>query len=797
MPGADRRGIGNLPGDLSSFIGRRRELGEVKRLLSGSRLVTLTGVGGTGKTRLALRVAVEVRRAFGDGVWFVDLTELHGPGLLAQQVQDPDVLAYLVAATLGLREQGDGQPLRWLAEQLADRQMLLILDNCEHLSPASAILAHSLLRDCPGLRVLATSREPLTIAGEMVFAVPPLSAPDPRRRVSLAEVGRYEAVALLVARAQAGVPGFGLTEDNHGAVAELCQRLDGLPLAIELAAAWVRVLAPGQILDRLADRFALLGRGSRSAPVRQQTLRACVDWSFDLCAKPERLLWARLSVFAGGFELDAVQQVCADGLLPEVDLPELVADLVDKSILVRDQHDGEAARYRMLETIRDYGRDRLGEAGEQADLRRRHRDWCQQLAAHARVEWISDRQSYWLERLGREHANLRTAIEYCLTEPSRAEASRAEAALRLLMTLPRTYWWVWDRFGEARQWLERALAHAGADVPAALRAQALTLTATFELHFGDLGTAERLLEQAHEFAQAVNSPELARIVLYRGMAAQYRGDLPTALDLHEQALTLLSSAPRPDPEVRLAVLLTLGTAVGLTGDLSRAQACGQEVLALTEPHGEIYYRAQALWLVAVTAWWQGRLAEATDRAREALRLRRSSGMRDDWYNIALCLDALAWIAAGQHQYPRAATLLGAADGIRRDLGMPIFASLIDDHDTCLRQAREKLGDAAFTAAFDHGRSLPVDAALDYALDERRKRIAPPTKDTSTPLTRRESQIADLIAQGLSNKEIAGTLVISQRTAESHVEHILTKLGFTSRAQVAAWTAQQHTDTSNT
>ncbi len=761
-------------------------------MLSGSRLVTLTGVGGTGKTRLALRVAAEVRRAFGDGVWFVDLTELHGPGLLAQQVQDPDVLAYLVAATLGLRERGGGSPLRWLAEQLADRQMLLILDNCEHLIPASAILAHSLLLSCPELRILATSREPLTIAGEMLFAVPPLSAPDPAQRPSPADLGRYEAVALLVARAQAGVPGFGLTEDNHGAVTELCHRLDGLPLAIELAAAWVRVLAPEQILDRLADRFALLSRGSRSAPVRQQTLRACVEWSFDLCAKPERLLWARLSVFAGGFELDAVHGVCADELLPEGDLLDLVGGLLDKSILVRDDHDGEAARYRMLETIRDYGQDKLVEAGEQAELRRRHRDWCQQLAARARAEWISDRQPYWIDRLGREHANLRAAIEYCLTEPS-----RAEAALRLLMTLPRTYWWVCGQFGEARQWLERALAQAGADAAADLRAQALTLVATFELHFGDLSAAERLLEQAHEFAQAANSPELARAVLYRGTAAQYRGDLPAALDLHEQALTLLSSAPRPDLEVRLAVLLSLGTTTGMIGDLSRAQACGEEVLALTESRGEIYYRTNALWIVVVTAWRQGRLAEATDRAREALRLRRTSGMRDR-YNIALGLDVLAWIAVDQGQYPRAATLLGAVDGVLRDLGMPIFGSLIRDHDTCLRQARETLGDAAFTAAFDHGRSLPVEAALDYALDERRQATAPPPpKDTPTPLTRRESQIADLIAQGLSNKEIAGTLVISQRTAESHVEHILTKLGFTSRAQVAAWIAEQRTDASNT
>ncbi len=788
MAGADPRRVGNLPGDLSSFIGRRRELGEIKRSLTESRLVTLTGVGGTGKTRLALRVAAEVRRAFGDGVWFVDLTELHGPGLLAQQVQDPDVLAYLVAATLGLRQQGGGPPLQSLAEQLADRQMLLILDNCEHLIPASAILAHSLLSGCPRLRILATSREPLVIAGEALYAVPPLPAPDPAQRPSPADLGRCEAVALFVARAQAAVPGFGLTEDNHVAVAELCHRLDGLPLAIELAAVRIRMLTPLQILNRLTDRFALLGRGNRSGSQRQQTLRACVDWSFDLCAKPEGLLWARLSVFTGGFELDAVEGVCADELLPEGDLLDLVGGLLDKSILVRDDHDGEAARYRMLETIRDYGQDKLVEAGEQAELRRRHRDWCQQLAARARAEWISDRQPYWIDRLGREHANLRAAIEYCLTEPS-----RAEAALRLLMTLPRTYWWACGQFGEARQWLERALAQAGADAPAGLRAWALTLNATLEVYHGDIGAADRLLDQAHELAQAVNSPELVRVVVGRASTALYRGDLPAALDLQEQTLTLLSSPPQPDLEMRLSVLLTLGAAAETTGDLSRAQACRQEVLALTESRGEIYYRAISLWQVAVTAWRQGRLAEATDRAREALRLRRLSRTRDR-YNIALGLDVLAWIAVGQGQYPRAATLLGAVDGVLRDLGMPIFGSLIRDHDTCLRQARETLGDAAFTAAFDHGRSLPVEAALDYALDERRQATAPPPpKDTSTPLTRRESQIADLIAQGLSNKDIAASLVISQRTAESHVEHILTKLGFTSRAQVAAWIAGQRTD----
>jgi predicted ATPase/DNA-binding CsgD family transcriptional regulator len=784
MPMTGRADIGRLPVEVTSFVGRRQQLGEIKRLLSESRLVTLTGVGGAGKTRIALRLAAEVRRAFGDGVWFVDLTQLDGLGLLAQEVHDPDVLAYLVGATMGLRQQGGGQPLQWLAGQLAGRQMLMILDNCEHLIPASAILANTLLRECPGLRVLATSREPLAMTGEALFAVPPLPAPDPGHQLSLADLGRCEAVALFLARAEAAVPGFGLTEENQGAVADLCHRLDGLPLAIELAASRVRVLTPQQILDRLADRFTLLSHGSRSAPERQQTLRACVDWSFDLCAKPEQVLWSRLSVFVGAFELDAVEGVCADECLPQADLLDLVAGLVDKSILVRDDQDGGAARYRMLETLRDYGRDKLDRAGEHAEARRRHRDWYQWLAAAAQAEWISDRQPYWLARLGREHANLRAAIEYCL-----ADSEEAEAALGLLTTLPRTYWWVWGWLGEARQWLQRGLAHRGVNVPTALRVRALTLALLLELFHGDLSAADQLLDEAHGLAQTVSPHDLDRLVVYRGMVALFHGDLPAARDLLEHALTIVSNRPQLGVDLRLTVLISLGNAAELSGDRVRAEECGQEVLALTEPCGEIYYRAQGLWLLAVVAWRQGRLTEATTRAQDSLRLRRTSGMRDG-YNIAVCLEQLAWIAARQSQYLRAAALLGAADGALRDLGVPIAASLVRDHEECLQQTRGVLGDGALTAAFTRGRSLPMEAALDYALDERSEPEPAPAQSATTPLTRREQQVADLISEGLSNQEIATRLVISQRTAESHVEHILTKLGFTSRARVAAWIAAQ-------
>jgi predicted ATPase len=360
VPTTTQRQLGNLPAELTEFIGRRRESSEIKHLLAQSRLVMLTGVGGAGKTRLALRVAAGVRRAFEDGVWLVDLSELRESSPLGQDIHDPEVLAYLVMTALELRRQGTGSAMRLLTEYLADRQTLLVLDNCEHVLPASAVLVDVLLRACPRVRVLATSREPLAIGGEMLYPVPPLTIPDLNDRSILADLLRCESVALFVTRARAAVAGFALTDDGV-AVAELCHRLEGLPLAIELASAWVRVLSPQQILDRMADRFTLLSHGSRDAPARQQTLRACVAWSFELCTKPERLLWARSSVFVGRFELDAVEGVCADDCLPADGMVDVLAGLVGKSIVERvdmgDGHDEHDRRLRPGAAHRRRGAD--------------------------------------------------------------------------------------------------------------------------------------------------------------------------------------------------------------------------------------------------------------------------------------------------------------------------------------------------------------------------------------------------------------------------------------------------------
>jgi predicted ATPase len=362
--------VTNLPAGLTRFVGRRHELTKAKRLLSTTRLLTLTGPGGVGKTRLALQLAAEVQRAFPDGVWLVELAELTEPALLG----------HTVAEALGLREQSGHWRLATLTDHLTGRHLLLILDNCEHLVDACAVLVDQLLRTCPQLHMLATSRQPLSITGEHILPVPPLPVPDSDQLPPPEALARYDAVTLFLDRATSAVPSFRLTADNHAAVARLCQALEGIPLALELAAVRLRALSASQILDRLTDRYALLSAGSRSAPSRQQTLRACIDWSFELCSPAERMLWARLAVFAGGFELDAAEGICSDDQLPREAVFDLVAALVDKSILIREERDAHI-RYRLLETIRQYGQEKLREGGELATWRRRHRDWYAELVA--------------------------------------------------------------------------------------------------------------------------------------------------------------------------------------------------------------------------------------------------------------------------------------------------------------------------------------------------------------------------------------------------------------------------------
>ncbi|MFD7044904.1 ATP-binding protein, partial [Rhodococcus jostii] len=770
MAPAGRGKVGNLPLELTVFVGRRRELTEARRLLSVARLVTLTGVGGVGKTRLALRVAANVRRAFGDGVWLVELGELH----------DAELLADTVVAALGLREQSSSPSLELLAAHVADRRMLLVLDNCEHMVEAAAVLAETLLRRCPELRILATSREPLGIGGDAVMRVPPLTLPASDRPPSLHGLAGYDAITLFAARAEAAAPGFALSEENRFTITRICQRLDGLPLAIELAAARLRVLSPQQILDRLTDRYRLLTAGGRGAPLRQQTLRLSIDWSYDLCEPEEQQLWAWLSVFAGGFELAAAESLCA-GFLAREDVLDVVARLVEKSILIREDA-GAVARYRLLDSLREYGRQKLQDTGEDAALRRRHRDWYQWLVLRAEAEWIGPYQLEWITRLRREQSNMRDALQFCVTEPGEGDA---EAGLRIAAAL-HTLWLTHGLLSEGRCWLDRVLAR-NSGPPTTERVKALSANAALAGFQGDLQKGAALVEEGRTLAEQLGDRETQAIVTQAdGLQALLGGALPRSVDCFERALEEFRA--EGDLGRLIGGLVGLELASGLLGDIPRASECKREVLAITALHGESVQRAYSLGALGLAVWQSDR-RRASRLLEQSLRLTR---VVDDPLSSAWCLEALAWIAAAEHLDRRAAVLLGAAAALSQTVGSSPVAvpTLLVYHEECERQARRALGVHVFETEVRHGEAMTFENAVAYALDEEHGTAPRPGVDTATRLTKREWQVAGLVAEGLTNKAIATKLVISQSTARGHVEHILVKLGFTSRAQIAVWVVEQ-------
>jgi predicted ATPase/DNA-binding CsgD family transcriptional regulator len=776
MPNRAGAKIGNLPPALTSFVGRRQDGAQVKRLLSSSRSLTLIGTGGVGKTRLALRVAEESRRAFRDGVWLVELDRLRDDALIAQAV----------AGALGLSEQPGRPPVEALAEYLHGRQLLLVLDNCEHLVDAAAKLADRLLRTAPELQILATSREPLTILGEVLYLVPPLSAPDPWRPVPLPDMPRYDAVRLFAERAVNVAPGFQLTEANKTAVADICHLLDGLPLAIELAAARLRVLAPDQIRDRLADRLAVLTRGPRSAAARQQTLRACVDWSYTLCTQAERHLWARLSVFAGGFELGAAEDVCDSGGLAAEDLFELIASLIDKSILVRDGQ-GDAARYRMLETLRDYGAERLAELAETDQIQRRHRDHFATLAERAEAAWTGPDQLRWSQTLNREHANIQAAIEYCLRQPTEVAAGQ-ELAARL--------WFFWIACGhlrEGRYYLDRALARGGEGHP---RRWALWACAFVAGSQGDLEVAEALVEQCGAEATATADSQLDTYATEtQAMILAIRGDLDAAVARMLQCLAYYRSLDTVDAGL-LRTLPMLGVTLVMRGEFDAALELALECQQLCERLGERWQRSYVDHFVGLALHGKQDPARAVEHFAAAIETKHQV---HDIVGLLMCIEPLAGATADLGDGPRTATLLGAAEQLRQAFGLSSSGSSLHsaEHRRAEQRARELLTTAKYERAFTDGQAMNLDETVAYALTGIRPQ--PPHLESASappadPLTPREMQVAELVGQGLTNREIAARLVISTRTAESHLEHILAKLGFVNRTQLAAWITtrgQQH------
>ncbi|MGH3146816.1 MAG: ATP-binding protein, partial [Rubrobacter sp.] len=512
----------NLPLQTSSFVGRERELAEVRALQASSRLLTLTGPGGSGKTRLALETAAGLAGDFRDGVFWVELSAISDPGLITASV----------ARVLGVRGGTGLSPEEALLNHLEDKQTLLVLDNCEHLVGACAGFADALLRSCQGLKILATSREAFRIPGERAWIVPSLSLPDPQSKPKPKEAARFEAVSLFVQRVAAVVPNFTLTEENTAAVVRICERLDGIPLAIELAAARVRVLSPSQIASRLDDRFLLLTGGSRVAVPRQRTLRAAMDWSHELLSGRERALFRRLSAFTGGFSLEAAEAVCSADDIDRDEILGLLFRLVDKSlVLVVRGEERDEARYLMPETVLRYASEKLGEAGEEDRVRSRHADFFLRRAEEAEPGLVGAEQGTWLGRLDTDHANLRTAMGWY------AARGEPEAIFRLAGAL----WWFWfmrGHYGEGREWLEGALAKGG-DTPSKYRAKALTAAGDLAFLQSEYGRATERLEEGLALYRTLGDERgIASAVQLLGSIAREQGHYEQAETFHGESLAL-------------------------------------------------------------------------------------------------------------------------------------------------------------------------------------------------------------------------------------------------------------------
>ncbi|MDQ4053069.1 MAG: LuxR C-terminal-related transcriptional regulator [Actinomycetota bacterium] len=765
-----QRGKGNLPFDVSSFVGRVDETNELRAALSSGRLVSVTGVGGAGKSRLAVHVARKMSGGQPDGTWLIELDDL----------EDETLLPHTIMSTLGVPEESGRPTEESLLEWLAPKRLLIVLDNCEHLVEACGRLVTEFLVRAPGLRILATSREVLGVPGEVAWPIPSLSVPGPEATIAPAALSQYEAPVLFEQRARAVLSSFTITAENAQVVAELCRRLDGSPLALELAAVQLRALTLGEVLNRLDRPFAMLRVAGPETSSRRHSLRAVVDGSYELCSAAERRIWASSSVFAGGFDLQAAEEVCTNAV-PDEDVLLGLRGLVDKSLLVVSQQ-AETTRFRMLETIRRYGGEKLAEFDDEARVRRRHRDHYLSVVERAEQDWSGPRQPERLAHLRQERSNLWTALDFSFSHPG--EQATGVRIAGLLWPL----WIVGGLLKEGRHWIDRALAvGVDADLDRARTAAVGALLACLE---GDVPRARALLDDSHPQRAAVDDPALLAILARAaGTVEMLDGNLDAARPWFEQAVRLLENA-RTSHSLALVSYADLGVVLGLSGAVEQGVARCEEGRELCQAQGETWALSWILFVLSFLRLVQNENEDVRSDLENMLRIKVAF---NDVLGILQAAELLAWVAVAHGDPRRAARILGSNEALWRPLGAYLlsFGPYLARHEWCLVQARAALGNEAFKKELREGAGMDLKQLAAFALNEavEEEHRAPSPRDDHV-LTPREREICGLVAEGLTDKQIAERLTLSPRTVQTHVANILSKLAFRSRAQIAAWASGQ-------
>jgi len=784
----------NLPQQLTTFVGRKRELAEVRQLTASMRLVTLTGMGGSGKSRLALEVASCLLYEYPDGVWLVDLSAL----------TDPTLVATSITSALGLREESNSDPLAGLVKHLQPLQTLLVLDNCEHLLAACSSLVNTLLRACARLHILATSRQALGVAGEAAWPMPALSVPEPRQQLTLDSLAQYEAVQLFVERARMKRPDFEITGENMEAIAQLCYRLDGIPLAVELAAARVRVLSVHQIVQRLDERFRLLTTTDHQVPQRQQTLQALVDWSYVLLSNEEGRLLRLLSVFAGGFTLSAAEALWTETGDSD-DVLDPLAGLVDKSLVLMEEQAGEA-RYRMLETIRQYAWDKAQTLAEADLFRNFHLEWCLQVAEEADSGTRTAKPGEWLARLDREYDNMRAALEWCLV------SGDMDNGLRLTGRLYR-FWYQRGYVREGSQWLDRILAGAREDETAredessweperaTHLARALHGAGTLLLVRAEYSRATSLLQKSLALRRKLDDRRgMSDTVLNLGRALYEQDDYGGAEALTREGLSLRRAIG--DNAGAAHALSSLAKIAERQGDLAGAASLLEESLSLFRQGGYAYACAGVLSDLAALSLRSEKAGTPADYARvralftESLSLYKELGHQS---GVAWCLEGLAWVALLQGDREsayRASQLFGVVEKLLSSIGIAFTPADQEEHTNRVETTRAALGESAFLAAWGEGQGMSVEQAIELATRPTQGQPSPDaaratspthiTSSASSELSGRELEVLRLVAQGKSNPEIADELFLSINTVQVHLRRIYAKLGVASRTEATRY-----------